>query len=139
MQIAATSRRSEREKNIITSVIAAVTISANCVRAPALTLTAVCVVPPPPGIAPKSAPPILASPVANNGAFAVSAAFAKKIHLLWLGVGTAEPERMRAGLQRLHNSLIEANFQHVFYESPDTDHEWQTWRRDLKDFAPRLF
>jgi hypothetical protein len=50
-----------------------------------------------------------------------------------------EPERMRAGLQRLHTSLLEANIQHVFYESPGTDHEWQTWRRDLKDFAPRLF
>jgi len=74
-----------------------------------------------------------------NGVFADPAAFAKKVHLLWLGVGTAEPERMRAGLQRLHNSLLEANIQHVFYESPGTDHEWQTWRRDLKDFAPRLF
>jgi enterochelin esterase family protein len=74
-----------------------------------------------------------------NGVFADPPAFAKKVHLLWLGVGTAEPERMRAGLQRLHNSLHEANIQHVFYESPGTDHEWQTWRRDLKDFAPRLF
>jgi len=74
-----------------------------------------------------------------NGAFADSAAFAKRVHLLWLGVGTQEPERMRAGLQRLHLSLLEANIQHVFYESPGTDHEWQTWRRDLKDFAPRLF
>jgi enterochelin esterase family protein len=74
-----------------------------------------------------------------NGVFADSPAFAKKVHLLWLGVGTAEPERMRAGLQRLHNSLLEANIQHVFYQSPGTDHEWQTWRRDLKDFAPRLF
>ncbi len=74
-----------------------------------------------------------------NGVFADSAAFAKRVHLLWLGVGTNEPERMRAGLQRLHGSLEEANIQHVFYESPDTDHEWQTWRRDLKDFAPRLF
>jgi enterochelin esterase family protein len=46
---------------------------------------------------------------------------------------------MRAGLQRLHNSLLEANIEHVFYQSPGTDHEWQTWRRDLKDFAPRLF
>jgi enterochelin esterase-like enzyme len=36
-----------------------------------------------------------------NGVFADPSAFAKKIHLLWLGVGTAEPERMRAGLQRL--------------------------------------
>jgi enterochelin esterase family protein len=76
---------------------------------------------------------------AYNGVFADPAAFAKRAHLLWLGVGTAEPERMRAGLQRLHASLLEANIQHVFYESPGTDHEWQTWRRDLKDFAPRLF
>jgi len=74
-----------------------------------------------------------------NGVFADPAAFAKRVHLLWLGVGTAEPERMRTGLQRLHTSLSEANIQHVFYESPGTDHEWQTWRRDLKDFAPRLF
>jgi enterochelin esterase-like enzyme len=74
-----------------------------------------------------------------NGAFADPAAFAKRVHLLWLGVGTNEPERMRAGLQRLHTSLLEAHIQHVFYESPGTDHEWQTWRRDLKDFAPRIF
>jgi alpha-L-arabinofuranosidase len=39
----------------------------------------------------------------------------------------------------LHGSLDEAKIQHVFYESPGTDHEWRTWRRDLKDFAPRLF
>jgi enterochelin esterase family protein len=74
-----------------------------------------------------------------NGAFADAAAFGKKVHLLWIGVGTNEPERMRAGLLRLHTSLQEAGIQHVFYESPGTDHEWQTWRRDLKDFAPRLF
>jgi len=74
-----------------------------------------------------------------HGIFADPAAFAKKVHLLWIGVGTKEPERMRAGLLRLHGSLEEAKIPHVFYESPDTDHEWQTWRRDLKDFAPRLF
>jgi enterochelin esterase family protein len=76
---------------------------------------------------------------AFNGAMADPAAFAKRVHLLWVGVGTAEPERMRAGLLGLHNALEEANIKHVFYESPGTDHEWQTWRRDLKDFAPRLF
>jgi enterochelin esterase-like enzyme len=74
-----------------------------------------------------------------NGVFADATAFGKKVHLLWIGVGTNEPERMRAGLLRLHTSLQEASIQHVFYESPGTDHEWQTWRRDLKDFAPRLF
>ncbi len=76
---------------------------------------------------------------AHNGVFADPVAFAKKVHLLWLGVGTVEPENMRTGIQRLHQSLLEANIQHVYYESPGTDHEWQTWRRDLKDFAPRLF
>jgi enterochelin esterase family protein len=74
-----------------------------------------------------------------NGVFADPVAFAKKVRLLWLGVGTQEPERLRAGILRLHTSLQEMKIQHVFYESPGTDHEWQTWRRDLKEFAPRLF
>jgi enterochelin esterase-like enzyme len=74
-----------------------------------------------------------------NGALADPTAFAKKVHLLWLGVGTKEPPMMLAGIQRLHTSLAEAKVAHVYYESPGTDHEWQTWRRDLNDFAPRLF
>ena len=74
-----------------------------------------------------------------HGALADPAAFAKRVHLLWLGVGTEEPAMMRNGLLRLHTSLDEANIRHVFYESPGTSHEWQTWRRDLRDFAPRLF
>jgi enterochelin esterase family protein len=76
---------------------------------------------------------------AYGGVFADPAAFAKKVRLLWLGVGTEEPERMREGIRRLHASLTEAGIQHVYVESPGTDHEWQTWRRNLKDFAPRLF
>ncbi len=71
--------------------------------------------------------------------FADPAAFAKKVRLRWLGVGTEEPERMREGIRRLHASLKDAGIQHVYVESPGTDHEWQTWRRNLKDFAPRLF
>src|SRR6185369_11405575 len=74
-----------------------------------------------------------------NGVFADPAAFAKKVPVLYLGVGTQEPERMRTGLLRLHAALNEAGIKHVFYESPGTDHEWQTWRRNLQDFAPRLF
>jgi hypothetical protein len=53
--------------------------------------------------------------------------------------GTDEPERMRTAIQTLHNSFREANIPHIYYESPGTDHEWQTWRRDLKDLASRLF
>ena len=74
-----------------------------------------------------------------HGALADPADFAKKVHVLWLGVGTDEPTNMKAGIERLHNSLNDAKVEHVFYESPGTNHEWQTWRRDLNDFAPRLF
>jgi enterochelin esterase family protein len=76
---------------------------------------------------------------AFNGALADPAAFAKRVHLLWIGVGTEEPAMMHAGIAKLHTSLDEAKVAHIFYESPGTAHEWQTWRRDLKDFAPRLF
>jgi enterochelin esterase family protein len=74
-----------------------------------------------------------------NGAFADPAEFAKKVHVLWLGVGSAESERFLVGIRGLHESLNAANIRHVYVESPGTDHEWQTWRRALKDFAPRLF
>jgi enterochelin esterase family protein len=76
---------------------------------------------------------------AFNGAMADPAAFAKRVHLLWIGVGTNEPERMRQGIEKLHKALEAARIQHVYSESEGTDHEWQTWRRNLQDFAPRLF
>jgi len=76
---------------------------------------------------------------AFNGVMADPASFAKRVHLLWIGIGTKEPDRMRQGILKLHNTLETAKIQHVFSESPDTDHEWQTWRRNLEDFAPRLF
>jgi hypothetical protein len=36
---------------------------------------------------------------AYHGDFADPAAFAKRVHLLWLGVGTAEPDRFLTGLR----------------------------------------
>jgi enterochelin esterase-like enzyme len=67
------------------------------------------------------------------------AAFAGKVRLLWRGVGTAEPERMCEGIRKLRASLTAAGIAHVYQESEGTDHEWQTWRRNLNDFAARLF
>ena len=61
-----------------------------------------------------------------------------KVPVLYLGVGIEEPRRMHDGLLRLHASLNEAAFKHVFYEFPGAAHEWQTRRRNLQDFAPRL-
>jgi enterochelin esterase-like enzyme len=39
----------------------------------------------------------------------------------------------------LHEALDQGGIQHVWWQSPGTDHEWQTWRRNLKDFGSRLF
>src|SRR5579875_1430165 len=74
-----------------------------------------------------------------NGVMADPAAFARRVHLLWLGVGTKEMARIHDGLVAFHQALEQAGIQHVWFESPGTAHEWQTWRRDLNDFAPRLF
>jgi enterochelin esterase-like enzyme len=38
-----------------------------------------------------------------------------------------------------HEDLDQAGIKHVFYQSPGTAREWLTWRRDLKEFAPKLF
>jgi enterochelin esterase-like enzyme len=74
-----------------------------------------------------------------NGVFADPSAFAKKVHLLYFGVGTVEGERFITRIRGLHTAMTEAGIEHVYWESPGTDHEWQTWRRNLKDFASRLF
>jgi enterochelin esterase family protein len=76
---------------------------------------------------------------AFNGVLNDSAAFNKRVKLVWLGIGTAEPERMYKSVNTFHQVLDQAGIKHIYYESPGTAHEWQTWRRDLNDFAPRLF
>jgi enterochelin esterase-like enzyme len=73
-----------------------------------------------------------------NGVFREAAGFNEKVRLLWLGAGTAE-ERFAAGLRAMHERLERVGVRHVAFESPGTSHEWQTWRRSLADFAPRLF
>jgi hypothetical protein len=56
----------------------------------------------------------------------------------WIGAGTAETA-MHDGAKAMHEALDKAGVKNVFYESQSTAHEFQTWRRDLADFAPRLF
>jgi enterochelin esterase-like enzyme len=76
---------------------------------------------------------------AFNGVLADAAAFNKRVKLVWIGIGTKEPERMYASVHNFHEALTQAGIEHVYYESPGTSHEWLTWRRSLYDFAPRLF
>lgn len=76
---------------------------------------------------------------AYHGVFADPAEFARRVHLLWLGVGTHEMARIHRGLMAFQQDLTQARIGHVFYQSAGTAHEWLTWRRDLSDFGPRLF
>jgi enterochelin esterase-like enzyme len=74
-----------------------------------------------------------------NGLLADPAAFEKRVKLFWMGMGSVEPDRMQKTVLGFRDVLVKAGIKHVFYVSPGTSHEWLTWRRDLEDFAPRLF
>ena len=76
---------------------------------------------------------------AYGGAFADPPAFNKRVKLLWLGVGSAEPDQFRGGIGAAVEALRKAGVRLEYFESSGTAHEWQTWRRDLNEFAPRLF
>jgi enterochelin esterase-like enzyme len=73
-----------------------------------------------------------------EGVFKDAAAFNNKVKLFWLGAGTAETQ-IHQNTMAMHGALEQAGIRTVFFSSPGTDHEWQTWRRSLLDFAPRLF
>jgi enterochelin esterase-like enzyme len=75
----------------------------------------------------------------HNGVWADAASFNKKVKLVYISIGTAEPERMYKGVNTLHLELEKAGIKHVYYESPGTSHEWLTWKRSLKQFASLLF
>jgi enterochelin esterase family protein len=76
---------------------------------------------------------------AYGGAFSDPRAFNQRVKLLWLGVGSAEPEEFRNGIGGAVAALRKAGVRVEYFESQGTAHEWQTWRRDLNEFAPRLF
>ena len=76
---------------------------------------------------------------AFDGRFKDGAAFNQKVKLLWLGLGTQEPNPFPASVGAFRAMLEKAGIKYVYFSSPGTSHEWLTWRRDLNDFAPRLF
>jgi enterochelin esterase-like enzyme len=76
---------------------------------------------------------------AYGSAFADPAAFNKRVKLLWLGVGTKEADQFRNGIGGAVAALRKAGVRVEYFESSGTAHEWQTWRRDLNELAPRLF
>lgn len=73
---------------------------------------------------------------AYGGVFKDRKAFNDKVHTFFLGIGSEEhPERTKG----LSDGLKAAGINNIYYESPGTAHEFLTWRRCLKEFAPMLF
>lgn len=68
------------------------------------------------------------------------AAFKAKNKLVFVSYGSREMANNRGGDPKAATeALKQAGIHSHFYVSPDTAHEWQTWRRSLREFAPLLF
>ncbi len=63
--------------------------------------------------------------------------FKKKTKLVFVSYGSKE--NGAAAAKTNVQALKQAGINSVYYESPGTAHEWQSWRRGLKEFAPLLF
>lgn len=72
-----------------------------------------------------------------------SPSFKEKNKLVFVSYGSRELENPRAGFggnpKENQDKLKEAGLNTHFYVSPQTAHEWQSWRRSLHEFAPLLF
>jgi len=68
--------------------------------------------------------------------------FKEKVKLVFISYGSRELENPRAGSanpKENTDKLKAAGLNTHFYVSPQTAHEWQSWRRSLYQFAPLLF
>ena len=84
--------------------------------------------------------------VFSGGSIAVTnitdmAKFKEKVKLVFISYGSKElgPDTRGGDPKANVAALKEAGINSVFYESPDTAHEWLSWRRSLHEFAPLLF
>ncbi|MFO0958372.1 MAG: alpha/beta hydrolase-fold protein [Isosphaeraceae bacterium] len=73
---------------------------------------------------------------ADDPALADPAAFGQKVKVLFVSYGSRENT---AAAKANHEALEKLGVRNTYYESPNTAHEWQTWRRSLYQFAPLLF
>ena len=75
---------------------------------------------------------------AYNGSLADPAAFNKKLHLFWFGAGTEETGIFNS-VKETRAAFDKSGIHYTYVEYPGLAHEWQSWRKQLKDFAPKLF
>ncbi|MDR3459770.1 MAG: alpha/beta hydrolase-fold protein [Verrucomicrobiae bacterium] len=68
--------------------------------------------------------------------------FKQQVKLVFISYGSREvagDHAMGANGKANADALKQAGIYSVYYESPLTAHEWQSWRRSLHEFAPLLF
>ena len=75
---------------------------------------------------------------AYDGIFTRADEFNKKIHCLFMMIGTEGMDKM-FGTKKMVDDLKAMGINAHYYESQGTDHEWLTWRRGLNQFIPYLF
>jgi enterochelin esterase family protein len=75
---------------------------------------------------------------ANDPALSDPEAFKKKVKVLFVSYGSREAGGA-ATAKANREALEKLGIKSVYYESPETAHEWQSWRRSLHQFAPLLF
>jgi enterochelin esterase-like enzyme len=75
---------------------------------------------------------------AKDPAVADPAAFKAKVKVLFISYGSKEAGGA-ATAKANREALEKLGIKSTYYESPETAHEWQTWRRSLHQFAPLLF
>ena len=63
----------------------------------------------------------------------------KKIKVLWLSLGTKEPNPFPGSVGAFRAMLDKQGIKYVYYVSPGTAHEWLNWRRALRGYASLLF
>ncbi len=73
---------------------------------------------------------------AYNGVMANAKTFNNRVKVLYISIGTEENVQ---GARTFHQKLDQHGIKHVYFESPGTAHEWQSWRRSLYGFTPLLF
>jgi len=73
---------------------------------------------------------------ADTPALADPAAFKQKVKVLFVSYGSKENT---ATAKANREALEKMGIKNTYYESPNTAHEWQSWRRSLYQFAPLLF
>jgi enterochelin esterase-like enzyme len=68
------------------------------------------------------------------------AAFNRRVPVLFVSAGTVGSDlQFHTSGKALVDKATAAGIHATFFESPNTQHEWLTWRRSLHAFAPMLF